>query len=214
MASLWTLSYDLPLSHPIEIVPDLSWLDDSTGIDTLIIHDQAKRQVHVGITRLNQLGTDGYGVLMTGGVTIMIDDIGLSSVPGALSLLTFTISDVAIIRSDGSSIPINPSMSQAGTPLLIYPTPEPSQALAEAWQIGPNPTHGKVWVYPPHQGSQQEIQIELMTTLGQILSTSVVKASADASPIPLQLPPLANGYYLLRIHSDSVLETIPLMYRR
>lgn len=210
-----TLSYDMPLSQPIHILPQSSFLDDGTGIDTLVINDFANRKLHFGITRLNQSGTNGNGILAIGGITVMIDNIGIDSTIKQLASFSIKISQALLIRSDGSTISLNNLSTQSLQTIEIRPqTPQETQLLKEEWRIGPIPAKDKITLYAPPQASLESspMSVQIVNLTGQRLWESPLSTSHERT-VHLNLPRLAQGVYWLKLIGNGFPQTFPLIIR-
>lgn len=213
-----TLSYDMPLSQPIHILPQHSWLDDGTGIDTLVIQDLANKKLHLGITRLNQLGKSGNGSLAIGGITVMIDDIGIDSTVKLLNFFSIKISDALLIRSDGSSIPINNLSTQSFHSIAIHgPSDgqELSKQIRESWRMWPNPARDEIYLYVPEEVRQRTspLSVRLVNLTGQTVWKQGLRNLQDEA-LHIQLPDVPQGYYWLKISGTGMPQSFPLSIRK
>jgi subtilisin family serine protease len=210
-----TLAYDLPISQPIKIFTDSSWLNDGIAFDTLVWQSQQKRRLYIGMTRLDQHGFDGSGLLLRGGISVIIDDIGMVSSLSNTSFLNLKITNAVLITSDGSQLPFAGLSSQSSSSLLINPE-EGTEVVKTSpkgnWRLGPNPTIDLLNVFAPKDRvGEKLVEMKLVNALGQIKAKFEWKADQDNQ---FSLPRLPNGTYWLMI-ADKVSPTIlPLLIRR
>lgn len=214
-----TLSYDLPLTQPIQFYPDSSLLGNLSEIDTLIVLDQANRKLYLGMTRLDQTGQSGSGMLVRGGVTVYIDDIGVFGALQERAFLTLTVSQVELVRSDGSEIAVHNLSAQGSTPLEvkiqeeITTNLEPPLTQLSGWKYGPNPTREELWLYPPKDFfSATPLEASLWSNMGQQVWAQQLDDLSAQKAQRISFPQLPSGYYWLRF-SNLELPSIPLMIR-
>ena len=145
----FSLKYDLALVDSGSISLDYSnnWLGslgtDAAAVDRVFYQDQ---QIDVGLTRLNQINRQGYGLMVD--ITVVIDDI--SGKKEAIEMLALQLSNIILIDSKGKSLSVAPVGSEiavstnqettslgpdlAQTPIVnLYPVPATDQ-LRVAWQ--------------------------------------------------------------------------------
>ncbi|MCB0856387.1 MAG: T9SS type A sorting domain-containing protein, partial [Bacteroidetes bacterium] len=210
-----TLSYDLPISQPIQILPDSSWLNDGVAFDTLTWQNQRKRELHVGMTRLDQNGVDGSGLLFRGGISVIIDDIGMVSALSESEFLNLKITDAFLIKADGTPIQVSGLSSQSGASIFIRPdqTPEKLESSPQGiWRIGPNPASDYLRIFPPLERLEDKtsVNIKLMNSLGQ--TVQVFEWRADHSD-KMNLPVLPDGTYWLKIEESRNPAILPILIR-
>ncbi|MEM9984437.1 MAG: hypothetical protein AAF804_05015, partial [Bacteroidota bacterium] len=145
----FSLKYDLALVDSGSISLDYSnnWLGnvgtDAAAVDRVFYQDQ---QIDVGLTRLDQINRQGYGLMVD--ITVVIDDI--SGKKEAIEMLAIQLSNIILVDSQGQSLSVAPvgseiavSTNQETTnlalesdapPLMsLYPVPA-KEEIAVSWQ--------------------------------------------------------------------------------
>ena len=186
-ALAFEVSYDTSLIEPNSISVDFinSWLGDE-GINMVtLVHDNFDAgKLSIGLTRTDQVGQTGFGLIAD--VTVVLDeDIAKQVIP-----LTFTFIDAQAIEPDATDIPVKSEDGEGavqttsleeliGDRVITYPNPAMTILIAE---------------YPP----QLVERMSLLSITGQEL-TDVPPTLSGKSVVDVS--ELVSGMYLLRIET-------------
>ncbi|MEO0898943.1 MAG: S8 family serine peptidase [Bacteroidota bacterium] len=216
------LSYNLPLSNPISIEQDSSFLEtDSMAVstDTLSYVDHSNKDYYISQTRTDQAGVDGIGTALRGGIIIVIDDIGhggVSALSGT-SFFTMAITDLLLIKTDGSIIPVN-SSSTASMSTLAVKIEEEKTSIPDLpmWSVGPNPAHNVLQIFAPKGAVvSDEVKITMIDLAGREVWTKNLESTPfkTSQMLQIDLPEGLNGQYWLRMEGSDIPYTWPIIVR-
>ncbi|GAB4413926.1 MAG: hypothetical protein OHK0039_21380 [Bacteroidia bacterium] len=194
-----TLEYSIPVSRSLAIRPESGWLAAGGNYDTLVVRQQQTRQVQVGITRLDRQPVDGAGMVMYGGISIVIDDIGSYGVLAAQTFLTVSLTEAVLIRPDGSRIDLNPLGAQTTQTIVVQldgGATAVEKPVPPSLSVYPNPSTG--WVEVALAVPQaQPLSWSLLDMQGRVVDAGrVAVPGAGFRLVPRALP---GGLYVLRV---------------
>ena len=194
-----TLEASVPLSRPMAVSPQGSWLTVGGASDTLVLRRAGTRRLRVGLNRLDQQAAlPASGLVMTGVIIVVIDDIGSYGALAERGFLSLAVTEALLIRPDGSRIALNPLGTQAARTLEVRQRPT---SLVEApttrpWRVFPNPTQGRVQVQgAPTPGQDRPWRVSNLQ--GQTVATGSWPGGAEA--MTLDLGHLPVGCYVLQV---------------
>ena len=148
-------------------------------------------KIDVAITRNDHTFRSGHGQIADI-VVVMIDDI--SGKTTITDTLVFEVSDVRMIRLDGSEIPVNPQ----STSLIVSddPTSLDEDILSSACTLFPNPANDRLFI---RHELQEQLDIRIYDLNGKLL-VGMEQAKQEEE---LDISTLASGMYLVELRTAT-----------
>ncbi|RMG63768.1 MAG: T9SS C-terminal target domain-containing protein, partial [Bacteroidetes bacterium] len=200
-----TLESSIPLSQPMEVSPQGSWLTTGGSQDTLVLREPGNRRLRVGLNRLDQVAAPpSQGLVMSGIIIVVIDDIGSYGALAERGFLSLAVTEALLIQPDGNRIALNPLGTQSTRTVEVLRHEGPAlSVLPDAdllWEVFPNPTEGRVRVrtgrLPGRPGAWC-----LRSLQGKTLAEGVWPA--HQAGLEVELGHLPAGYYLLEVRQHG-----------
>ena len=218
LKDVYGLMFGLKYSAPFEQAPffttENSWLG-TTGEDLASIVISNTRQERlmgngctlVGISRLDQEGATGSGLGGVGGISITIADIDTYGILSEEMLISLDIEQAALIKKDGSLIPIQRIDAQSLQQVLVYTGvkdkvltfSESSLFIAKAY---PNPSSEYIQLTLESLDPQM-LKIEIQNVHGQRLFRQTLSIEPGRQSLKLPLHHIPSGVYFLTIQDES-----------
>ncbi len=212
-----TLESSIPLSQPMQVSPQGSWLTDGSPSDTLVLREPGARRLRVGLDRLDQQAAlPASGLVMAGIIIVVIDDIGSYGALAERGFLSLAVTEALLIRPDGSRIALNPVGTQAARTLQVIRQDTTtsgiaSPAAAAPWRVFPNPTQGQVQVQgKPTPGQDRSWRV--CNLQGQTVATG--RWLGQAESLTLDLGHLPAGCYVLQVVQQGRVDHAKLWVRK
>lgn len=211
-----TLEASIPLSRPIQVSPQGSWLTVGGANDTLVLREPGSRRVQVGLNRLDQIAAaPNVGLVMSGIIIVVIDDIGSYAALAERGFLTLAVSEALLVRPDGSSIALNPLGVQSTQTLQVLPNNNTSVGVEKAvqpkWVAFPNPTNGQIQL-KSQVTTGQDRPWRLTNLYGQIIASGLWPG--QEKQISIDLGMFSEGYYVLQVEEAGKLHHTKVWLRK
>lgn len=201
-----TLEASVPLSQPMTVSPQGSWITAGGSSDTLVLREPGARRLQVGLNRLDQVAAaPSSGQVISGVIIVVIDDIGSYGALAERGFLSLAVTEALLIRPDGSHIALNPLDTQSARTIQVLRAGGSTSVAVPAqqpWRVFPNPTQGRIQVQgEPNPG--QDRRWRVYNLQGQTVATGQWPGASDL--LTLDLGQVPDGYYVLQVtQSDRV----------
>ncbi len=211
------LEYDFPLNTPIAFDPTDTWFWVPGMTDTLVITDQGKRSVNVGLLRkeIVQSPTQTFGPLLKGRIIVIVDDIGDISSLTQKAFISISITEIVLMKQDGRKVPLN-LLSSINTQTLIVDL-EDSQTSTHVHSfkdhysvnIWPNPLQDRLNIKWNNTGGRI-LNVEVLNTQGKILLKKSLPSTDSLSPLYVNLCTLKQGFYWIKFDDGQQTIVYPI----
>ena len=166
--------------------------------NTLFIKDKNDLLAHqygLAITKKNQIGSTGFGVLAEVGFVIIVDVLEARQ-----TNVEFSINDLKVIDSKGQIIPVNISTDSIHLTILSIEsrpisTSTKEETLKQHISIAPNPTAGSLLLSLDKSVSYRDGVVDLYNTLGEkVLTQHILQANTQ-----LEVSHIDAGVYWMTV---------------
>lgn len=203
----FSLMYNIPLQEDFQFNTQGSWLGHPQDLQlfakgpnpTAVFQGQACTRVV--LTRLDQEGSSGNdGFVAQGWITISVEDIDAYTLMNDKPQLSFAIAEAALIKTDGSLIPLPQvtSLAEGGIDLL---------PARPGFSFFPNPAHRELTLRWRHTATEPAT-ITLTNMLGEQVLAHKLTLTMGENHFKLSLPALAPGVYTLQAASQQTQKPI------
>ncbi len=173
--------------------------DDPSNLFVKDKNDLTDHQYGLVITKKDQKGRTGFGVLAEVGFIVIVDVLEARQ-----TNIDFSINDLKVIDSKGQHIPVNISTDSIHLTILSIEsrpisTSTKEEALQQQVSIAPNPTAGSLLLSLDESLSYKNGMVELYNTLGEKVHTQAILQTDTR----LEVSHMNAGVYWMTVRLDE-----------
>ncbi len=176
-----------------------SFADDPSNLFLEDKNDLLDHQYGLAITKKDQKGRTGFGVLAEVGFIVIVDVLEARQ-----TNIEFSINDLKVIDSKGQIIPVNISTDSIHLTILSIEsrpisTSTKEETLKQSISIAPNPTAGSLLLSLDKSISYQNGIVDLYNSLGEKVLTHIIRQANTR----LEVSNIDAGVYWMTIRLEE-----------